>query len=231
MVHQRLTRALAPRRLALAGFDEFKGCHGTAWYASDAGESKRRTPSLDKTCACPLFASGRMLHAHGVRGPRADTKRRTVPAGVAPVVVEEQQGPTSLVARIIAELQANPEAQRLLLRALLTNEFLGMPARMDRIEKDIAELKADVAQLKTDVSALKADVTVLKSDVAELKTDMKEVRVSLARIEGALPHFATKEEVEQVRHEVTKAKYATITSVVAILISVIALASRFWPIR
>ena len=52
--------------------------------------------------------------------------------------------PESLVARIIAELQANPHAQRLLLRALLTNEFLGMPARLDRIEKDIAELKAEM---------------------------------------------------------------------------------------
>ena len=69
--------------------------------------------------------------------------------------VEGQLNPTSLVARIIAELQANPEAQRLLLRALLTNEFLGMPARLDRIEKDIAELKADVAELKADVAQLK----------------------------------------------------------------------------
>ena len=75
---------------------------------------------------------------------------------------DKQLDPTSLVARIIAELQANPDAQRLLLRALLTNEFLGMPARLDRIEKDIAELKADV-------TVLKADVTVLKTDVAYLK--------------------------------------------------------------
>ena len=52
--------------------------------------------------------------------------------------------PESLVARIIAELQANPHAQRLLLRALLTHEFLGVPARLDRIEKDIAELKAEM---------------------------------------------------------------------------------------
>ena len=52
--------------------------------------------------------------------------------------------PESLVARIIAELQANPHAQRLLLRALLTNEFLGVPARLDRIEKDVADLKAEM---------------------------------------------------------------------------------------
>ena len=85
------------------------------------------------------------------------------------MAVEGQLDPTSLVARIIAELQANPEAQRLLLRTLLTNEFLGMPARLDRIEQDIAELKVDVAELKTDVAGLKTDVAGLKTDVAQLK--------------------------------------------------------------
>ncbi len=78
------------------------------------------------------------------------------------MATESKLDPASLVARIIAELQANPDAQRLLLRALLTNEFLGMPARLDRIEKDIVELKADVSQLKTDVSQLKTDVAQLK---------------------------------------------------------------------
>ena len=66
--------------------------------------------------------------------------------------------PESLVARIIAELQATPGAQTLLLRAMLTNEFRGMPLRLERIEADIAELKADVSELKTDVRELKADV-------------------------------------------------------------------------
>lgn len=83
------------------------------------------------------------------------------------MAVERQLDPTSLVARIIAELQANPDAQRLLLRALLTNDLLGMPARMDRIEKDIAELKADVAQLKIDVAQLKVDVAQLKGSDLE----------------------------------------------------------------
>ncbi len=85
--------------------------------------------------------------------------------------------PKSLVTRIIAELQANPEAQRLLLRALLTNEFLGMPARMDRIEQDIAELKIDVAQLKADVAELKTDVAGLKTDVGYLKGSDLEMKV------------------------------------------------------
>ena len=89
----------------------------------------------------------------------------------------EQLDPESLVARMIAELRANPTAQRLLLRALLTNEFLGMPARLDRIESDIVELKADVRQLKTDVRQLKGDVHQLKNDVGSLKGSDLEMRV------------------------------------------------------
>lgn len=77
--------------------------------------------------------------------------------------------PESLVARIIKELRANPDAQTLLLRALLTNEFLGIPIRLERVEADIAELKADVAVLKADVAELKVDVAQLKGDVLEMK--------------------------------------------------------------
>ena len=86
---------------------------------------------------------------------------------MAPVIAQPLN-PESLVARIIAELQANPEAQRLLMRAMLTNEFLGMPARLDRIEKDVAELKADVAVLKADVAGLKENVTTLNNRVGYL---------------------------------------------------------------
>ena len=96
----------------------------------------------------------------------------------------QQLDPESLVARILAELQANPEAQPLLLRAMLTNEFLGMPARLDRIEKDVAELKVDVAQLKSDMVEVKADVAELKADVAELKTDVAELKGDVAQLKG-----------------------------------------------
>ena len=80
----------------------------------------------------------------------------------------QELDPELLVARIIAELQANPEAQPLLLRAMLTNEFLGMPARLDRIEKDVAELKGDVTELKADMAEVKGDVAEIKRNVAYL---------------------------------------------------------------
>ena len=45
--------------------------------------------------------------------------------------------PESLVARIMEELRANPAAQQMLMRALLTREFLGMPLRLERIEAQL----------------------------------------------------------------------------------------------
>ena len=90
--------------------------------------------------------------------------------------------PESLVARIIAELQANPEAQRLLMRAMLTNEFLGMPARLDRIEKDIAELKADVAVLKDKVETLTGKVETLTDNMATLNNRVGSLSGSILEV-------------------------------------------------
>ena len=97
--------------------------------------------------------------------------------------VEKNLDPTSLVARIIAELQANPEAQQMLLRAMLTNEFLGVPARLDRIEKDVAELKADMAEVKTNVTRLTKDVDFLKGSDLEHRLNRKIRALTSQRLE------------------------------------------------
>ena len=105
-----------------------------------------------------------------------------------------QLDPQSVVARIISELQASPEAQRLLLRALLTNEFLGMPARLDHIEKDVAELKTDVRQLKNDVGYLKGsdlEMKVHRRIVPLVSQDMRlrRVRVIKSALQQATVEF------------------------------------------
>ena len=96
----------------------------------------------------------------------------------------EQLDPQSLVARIISEIQANPVAQQLLLRAMLTNEFLGMPARLDAIEADVAEIKARVSTLQRDVTTLKSDVEILKDDVTTLKSDVEILKDDVATLKG-----------------------------------------------
>ena len=83
----------------------------------------------------------------------------------ASVAVEQENDhidPESLVARIIEELRATPAAQRLLLRTLLTNEFLGMPARLQNVERDVAELKEITRRLENDVGYLKGSDLEMK---------------------------------------------------------------------
>jgi chromosome segregation ATPase len=74
----------------------------------------------------------------------------------------------------------------------LTRAVTVFDVRFDRVDGDIATLKADVAMLKTDMSVLKADVAelktdvaVLKADVAELKTDVAATKEQLNRLERA----------------------------------------------
>jgi chromosome segregation ATPase len=67
----------------------------------------------------------------------------------------------------------------------LTRAVTVFDIRFDRIDGDIAELKADVSELKADVSELKTDVTELKTDVTELKSDVGATKEQLNRLERA----------------------------------------------
>lgn len=101
-----------------------------------------------------------------------------------------QRDPQSLVAGIITELQANPEAQRLLSRAFLTNEFLGMPARLDHIEKDVAELKTDAGNLKG--SDLESDLEMVHRRIVPLVSQhlrLRRVRIIARALHQAAGDF------------------------------------------
>ena len=66
------------------------------------------------------------------------------------MTTQEGVPPDSLVVRMIGELNANPEVRTLLLRALLTDDFLLLPAKVDRL----MELPTKVDKLQEDVSKL-----------------------------------------------------------------------------
>ena len=96
------------------------------------------------------------------------------------MTTQEGVPPDSLVARMIGELNANPEARTLLLRALLTDDFLLLPAKVDRL----MELPAKVDHLQEDVSKLMelpAKVDRLQEEVRQVTTDLAPIRGSHAR--------------------------------------------------
>lgn len=90
----------------------------------------------------------------------------------------------SLVARIIAELRADPDAQTLLLRALLTNEWLGMPIRLERMEAAVAELNARLTRVEADVADMKPRLARVEADVADMKPRLVRVEADVAVLKG-----------------------------------------------
>ena len=59
------------------------------------------------------------------------------------------QDSETLVNRIIAELRADPAAQSMLLKAMLTGEFLGIPVRLDGIEETLKSIQASISAIET----------------------------------------------------------------------------------
>ena len=76
-----------------------------------------------------------------------------------------QTDPESLVARMIGELNDNPEARTLLLRALLTDDFLLLPAKVDKLQEDVGNLM----ELPAKADRLQQDMTEVKRDLAPIR--------------------------------------------------------------
>ena len=79
--------------------------------------------------------------------------------------------------------------------------------RLDRIERGIEKLEAEMKEVRGELSG---------------------IRESIGRIEGALPHFATKAEVEEAKHEATRGKYGMLISLIAVAFAALSLITRIW---
>ena len=75
---------------------------------------------------------------------------------------------------MMADLQANPAARELFLRSALTQEFLGLPARMEAVENRLAGVEDRLANLEKTVAELVEAVRQLVIEVGHLKgTDLE----------------------------------------------------------
>ena len=102
------------------------------------------------------------------------------------MTTQEGVPPDSLVARMIGELNANPEARTLLLRALLTDDFLLLPAKVDRLMElpakvdRLMELPAKFDRLDR-LMELPAKFDRLQEEVRQITTDLAPIRGAHAR--------------------------------------------------
>ncbi len=104
--------------------------------------------------------------------------------------------PESLAARMVAELNENSEARSILLRTLLTDDFLMLPAKVDRLmdlpprverlERDVSELKAGQARLEAGQEKLEAGQEKLEAGQEKLEAGQEKLEAGQARLEAGV---------------------------------------------
>ena len=99
------------------------------------------------------------------------------------------EDPESLVNRIIAELEARPEVRPALLRALLTDEFLLLPAKVDRLMDDVSELKEGQARLEERQYRLETGQARLEERQGRLEAGQARLEAGQQRMSGELSNL------------------------------------------
>ena len=91
--------------------------------------------------------------------------------------------PESLVARMMEELRANPAAQQLLMQALLTREFLGMPLRLERIEAQLDAMLGRMDRLEEGQRRLEGQVGRLEEGQRRLEGQVGRLEEQVGNLE------------------------------------------------
>ena len=94
-----------------------------------------------------------------------------------------QTNSETLVNRIIAELRADPAAQDMLLKALLTGEFLGIPVRLEGIEDTLRSIQASIGAIETRLDRLEAGQQRTETRLDRLEAGQQRTEERLDRIE------------------------------------------------
>ena len=99
----------------------------------------------------------------------------------------------SLINRIIAELEARPEVKPALLRVLLTDEFLLLPAKVDRLMElvpAVEKLQQDVSELKEGYARLEEGQARLEQRQDRMEQNLSGLRSGQLRMSGELSNLS-----------------------------------------
>lgn len=98
----------------------------------------------------------------------------------------------TLVNRIIAELRADPAAQDMLLKALLTGEFLGIPVRLEGIEDTLRSIQASIGAIETRLDRLEEGQRRLEEGQRRLEEGQQRTEGRLDRLEAGQQRTETR---------------------------------------
>ena len=96
------------------------------------------------------------------------------------------QDSETLVNRIIAELRADPAAQSMLLKAMLTGEFLGIPVRLDGIEETLKSIQASIGVIETRLDRIETRLDHTEERLDRIEAGQQRLEVRQQRTEQRL---------------------------------------------
>ena len=96
------------------------------------------------------------------------------------------QDSETLVNRIIAELRADPAAQSMLLKAMLTGEFLGIPVRLDGIEETLKSIQASIGTIETRLDRIETRLDHTEERLDRIEAGQQRLEVRQQRTEQRL---------------------------------------------
>ena len=102
-----------------------------------------------------------------------------------------QTASETLVNRIIAELRADPAAQDMLLKALLTGEFLGIPVRLEGIEDTLRSIQASIGAIETRLDRLEAGQQRTEERLDRIEDRQQRTEERLDRLETTVDRIDT----------------------------------------
>ena len=102
-------------------------------------------------------------------------------------LTEQGLPPESIARRLVGELRSSPQIRELILRELLTEEFLGLPRLVERLGDAVSELRSDVnARFDGLESSVNARMDQLEGTVAEFRN---ETNARMGQLEGTVTEF------------------------------------------
>lgn len=103
---------------------------------------------------------------------------------------------------ILDAMERNPALRDALRRLILDDELRQMPVRLERVEEDIAELKAGQARLEEGQTRLESRVTRLEEGQTRLEEGQARLEGQFARLEGEVRSL--KHTVDDIDQRVTR---------------------------
>ena len=128
-------------------------------------------------------------------------------------VTDSDIAPDSIAERLITEIQADPRVRQLVLRALLTDDFLRVPARLEQLAGDFDEFRSETNarfdRVEVRLDTMQGDMSTMQGSIETLQGNVETMQVSIETLQGNVETMQVSVETLQVSVETTQGSVET----------------------